>query len=175
MTSNGLFLTGTSVPVAPELKGVHADMVSTLIGSAVEVFETMVGIPLAVGVPAVGAPRPSTNVVGTVGFGGSSSGLVSFGCSKAAALEITRALLGSDEDSAVADLADSIGEITNMVAGSFRTKMATSEDRWAISVPTVTVGDDFLIKCGSNTCYVICPLAMGEHEMFVELVLQHAD
>ena len=43
-------------------------------------------------------------------------------------------------------LPDAVGEVTNMIAGAFRTRMAAFQDAWAISVPTVTVGSDFYIK-----------------------------
>ena len=73
------------------------------------------------------ALRPHGNVVGQIGFGGSRSGLVVFYATFDGAARITQALLGlgdGDEPSR-AEIADAIGEITNMVAGSFRTRMAT--------------------------------------------------
>ena len=54
------------------------------------------------------------------------------------------ALLGIEVDEE--GLPDAIGEVTNMIAGAFRTRMAAFEDAWAISVPTVTVGSDFYMK-----------------------------
>ena len=69
------------------------------------------------------------------------------------------------------EVADAIGEITNMVAGSFRTKMAAEGDAWAISVPTVTIGSDFYIKPMTNGRRVLLPFRMGEQEIFVELIV----
>ncbi len=69
-------------------------------------------------------------------------------------------------------MADAIGEVTNMIAGSFRTKMAAQGQAWAISVPTVTVGSDFYIKPLVNGRRVLLPFKMGEdHEVFVELIM----
>ena len=67
--------------------------------------------------------------------------------------------------------ADAIGEITNMIAGSFRTHMAANGDAWAITVPTVTIGSDFYIKPLTNGHRVLIPFGMEGHEVFVELIL----
>ncbi|NOT24523.1 MAG: chemotaxis protein CheX [Acidobacteria bacterium] len=163
----------TETPAYPHL-GEHGPMVDALVRSALDVFATMVALPLVAGVPTISDARPPANVIGTVGFAGSISGLVSFCGTRVASLEITAALLGSSVDAVAGDLPDAIGEVANMIAGSFRTKMSHSEDRWAITMPVVTIGEDFLQKYSSSAVRVICPLTMGTHQLFVELVLQPA-
>jgi len=70
------------------------------------------------------------------------------------------------------EMPDAIGEITNMIAGTFRTRMAASGSRWAISVPTVTVGSDFRTTYASNVRRVLCPFTMDDgDQVFVELIL----
>lgn len=169
----------TSAAPVPEVSpyphlGEHGVMVDALVRSALEVFATMVARTLVPGVPTIANSRPQANVIGTVGFAGSTSGLVSFCGTRLASLEITAALLGSSIDSVAADLPDAIGELANMIAGSFRTKMSHGADRWAITMPVVTLGEDFLQKYSSSAVRVICPLMMDDHELFLELVLQPA-
>jgi chemotaxis protein CheX len=107
-----------------------------------------------------------------VGFAGSSNGLVAFYSTLAAARNIASAMLGMPENEIERDgLADAIGEITNMIAGSFRTHMAANGDAWAITVPTVTIGSDFYIKPLTNGHRVLIPFGMEGHEVFVELIL----
>ena len=67
-------------------------------------------------------------------------------------------MLGMEPDDVNGEIPDAIGEITNMVAGSFRTRMATEGDAWAISVPTVTMGSDFYIKPMTNGRRVLLPV-----------------
>jgi len=78
-------------------------------------------------------------------------------------------MLGSEIDEE--GLPDAIGEVTNMIAGAFRTRMAAFQDAWAISVPTVTVGSDFYIKPISTGDRVIVGFTMDAHELFVELII----
>jgi len=150
-----------------------ATIVDTLIKVTEDVFHTMVFRDLAHRVPIEGdALRPASNVVGTVGFAGSSNGLVAFYSTMGAARSIASAMLGLPEGAVNDDtVADTIGEITNMIAGSFRTHMAAAGDAWAITVPTVTVGSDFYIKPLANGHRVLIPFGMGDHEVFVELIL----
>jgi chemotaxis protein CheX len=147
-------------------------LVDTLTKSTEEVFETMVFRTLTSLLPIEGsALRPQSNVVGTVGFAGGACGLVAFYSTLDAARDIAGSMLGMDPADVNGEMADAIGEVTNMIAGSFRTKMAKSGHSWAISVPTVTVGSDFYIKPMVNGRRVLIPFKMEAHEVFVELIM----
>ena len=145
-------------------------LVDVLVGATTDVFETMIFRQLQQRETTWGhAVRPKSQIVGTVGFAGSSTGLVAFHLSVAAAREITSAMLGIEIDEA--GLPDAVGEVTNMIAGAFRTRMAVFQAPWAISVPTVTVGSDFYIKPISTGERVMVGFAMDTHELFVELII----
>ena len=147
-----------------------ASLVDVLVGATTDVFETMIFRQLKAGETVWGhAARPKSQIVGTVGFAGSSTGLVAFHASIAAAKDITGSMLGMEMDEE--GLPDAVGEVTNMIAGAFRTRMAAFQDAWAISVPTVTVGSDFYIKPISTGDRVIVAFHMDTHELFVELII----
>ena len=88
---------------------------------------------------------------GTVAFAGKTSGLVVFYSTLEGAQAITASMVGIEPASVNGELSDAIGELTNMIAGSFRARMASVlGETWAISVPTVTVGSDFYTKYVSD-------------------------
>lgn len=150
-------------------------MVSTLAEATHEVFNTMVARELSEEAPIVGdALRPKSNVVGTVGFTGSEKGLVAFYSTLEAANEIAAAMLGMEPHEVNGEMPDAIGEVTNMIAGSFRTKMASHGDAWAISVPTVTVGSDFYTKYVFAAERVLLPFHMAGSPIYVELIRMKA-
>jgi chemotaxis protein CheX len=139
-----------------------------------DVFKTMVFQEVEASSPIAGeAKRPGANVVGTVAFAGKTSGLVVFYSSFDAAQLITASMLGIDPANVNGELPDAIGELTNMIAGSFRTRVAhATGEAWAISVPTVTVGSDFYTKYVSDVQRVLCPFRMkNKAELFVELIV----
>ena len=145
--------------------------VNHLIDATQEVFQTMVLAELTTGIPIDGdALRPRSNVVGTVSFAGTESGVVAFYSTLATASAIAAALLGGPAGGQD-EIADAIGEVTNMIAGTFRNRMAAGGGAWAISIPTVTVGSDFYTKYVSDVRRTLCPFRMLDEEIFVELIL----
>jgi chemotaxis protein CheX len=151
---------------------ISEDMLSHLIGATKEVFETMVFKSLNSHTPIQGeALRPQSNVVGTVAFAGEHSGVVAFYSTTETARAIAGAMLGIEPAQVNGEMPDAIGEVTNMIAGTFRTKMAALGSPWAITVPTVTIGSDFYTTYVSDVRRVLCPFSMDDGEVFVELIL----
>jgi chemotaxis protein CheX len=150
----------------------NIDLIQQLAKSTEEVFETMVFKKLSQGRPIEGdSLRPRSNVVGLVGFGGSLSGLVAFYTTLDAAQEIAGSMLGMPAADVNGEMPDAIGEVTNMIAGSFRLKLAERGETLAISIPSVTVGSDFYTKYASDVRRVLCPFRMDDKELCVELIL----
>jgi chemotaxis protein CheX len=152
---------------------IETQLVNELLAATRDVFKTMVFHEVETASPVAGnGMRPGANVVGTVAFAGRTSGLVVFYSSLESAQTITASMLGIEPASVNGELPDAIGELTNMIAGSFRTRMAgVRGETWAISVPTVTVGSDFHTKYVSDVQRVLCPFKMGAAELFVELIV----
>ena len=147
-------------------------LIDQLAKATEEVFETMVFKKLTKGSPIEGdALRPRSNVVGLVGFGGSLSGLVAFYTTIDAAQEIAGSMLGMPAADVNGEMHDAIGEVTNMIAGGFRLKLAEKGETLAISIPSVTVGSDFYTKYASDVQRILCPFRMDENEICVELIL----
>lgn len=146
--------------------------VDVLARAAADVFETMAFRRLDPRQPIWGHEvQPKCHIVGSVGFTGSSSGVVAFHASLDAAREVTSAMLGAPVTGGSEMLMDAIAEVTNMIAGSFRTRMARPGDAWAITVPTVTVGSDFYIKPMTEADRALIGFAMDAHELYVELII----
>ena len=154
------------------------DMVPELMSATHEVFETMVGRRLCSEPPIAGeALRPRSNVVACVGIAGEISGVVALYATSDTANLIAGALLGVSPGEVNGEMADAIGEIANMVAGSFRRRITDRGVQCDITVPTVTVGSDFYTSYVSNVERIMCPFQLVEldgHEIFVELILTRA-
>jgi chemotaxis protein CheX len=143
-----------------------------LVVATEEVFETMVFKPVTRGAPLEGdAIRPASNVIASVAFAGHRRGLVAFHSSLDAARAIAGAMLGLEPETLNGEMPDAIGEVANMIAGAFRTKLAATEPASAIAVPTVTIGSDFSTKYMSAVKRVLCPFRMDDQTLYVELIL----
>jgi chemotaxis protein CheX len=146
-------------------------MLTALKSSTEEVFETMVFKPLVETSGAAGNGSGGTHVVAAVAFAGHRCGMVTFTSSLTAAKAITGAMLGMDESELVGEVPDAIGEVANMIAGTFRNKLAAIEPASAISVPAVTIGSDFHTQYGSHVRRAVCPFEMDGLPVAVELIL----
>ena len=146
-----------------------------LVSATEEVFDTMLSMSLGRETPIESTTPVQANVVASVAFAGHRRGLVVFYSSMGAAREIAGAMLGIPPDAVNGDVPDAIGEIANMVAGTFRNRLAAVEPASAIAVPTVTVGSDFSTMYISAVRRVRCPFDMNGHKISVELILTGED
>ena len=146
-------------------------LVSSLVSATEEVFDTMLAISL-VSQPAEAGPRPTpANVVATVAFAGYRRGLVVVYTSMRAARAITGSMLGIPVAEVNGEVPDAMGEVANMVAGTFRNRLAATEPPSDISVPTVTIGNDFSTLYSSAVQRTRCPFDMHGESISVELIL----
>ena len=116
-----------------------------------EVFEVMLGTALTLPLE----PRPPfiPDFAAMVGIAGSLCGLVSAHTTAECAMRITAKLLGDDAAGAAEAAQDAFGEVCNMIAGSFKGRIAGLAEGSALSVPTVIFGRDF----------TLFSLARGQH------------
>ena len=164
--------TAATKAVATDAPPMVEVMVTSLLNVTKDIFSTMLDRAVEFAEPTYKGPQPTANVVATVGFAGTLSGYVSLCVSKEAAFEIAQALLGSSAEEAHEHVRDAAGEMANMIAGSVRTAMTDRGQTLGISTPIVTVGTDFSTAALRDVSQAVCPFKMGDHRLFVYLVLQ---
>lgn len=148
------------------------ELLANLATAAEEVFETMILKPL-VRLPPGGGDHSSrgSGVEASVAFAGHRRGIVSIHTSIDAARDIAGAMLGMPAESVNGEMPDAMGEVANMVAGTFRNKLAASEPPSNIAVPTVTMGSDFTTRYCHAVRRAECPFEMDGRRIAVELIL----
>lgn len=137
---------------------------------ALEVFASMVRCPLTVRPDDASSTYPR-DIAGTVAFSGSWTGYLSVVTSQRAARLITATLLEMDPNDVDSQLRDAFGEMVNMVAGSFRTRMAKPGDAWAITMPVVATGRDLTIAPPGDVGHVSRSYLMNDEVVDVHLVV----
>jgi chemotaxis protein CheX len=162
-----------SAHVTDQPKTVPDSMVRDVIDSTHEVFETMVFSEAVPGTPhPFVAGEPRAEIVATIALTGPSNAVVTLYGSIAMAKSITASMLGMAVEEINEEYADAIGELGNMIAGSFRNRMTAAGGIWAISVPTVTVGQRIFTHFPEDVGRVVCPFEVSGHQLSVELVLR---
>ena len=149
---------------------IPAEIVGFLTTATGEVFETMVFGAIE---PAAPGDRAWTgpHVVASVALTGHRRGLVTFYSSISTAQRLAGAMLDMPADSVNGELPDAIGEVANMIAGTFRNKLAAVEPSSDIAPPTVTVGSDFSTHCVSHARRALQYFTLDGQTIGIELTL----
>jgi chemotaxis protein CheX len=108
-----------------------------------EVFEIMLGCRV----------KPVTSSEHTVhgeftamvGLAGSLCGVLTVRCDAETARQVAKSMLGDTADSEQ-QVADALGEICNMITGNFKNKLAGTDERCLLSVPTVISGGEYSFR-----------------------------
>lgn len=77
-----------------------------------------------------------------VGLAGALCGVVTMCCAMQTAGQIAHGMLGDAADSE-GQVVDALGEMCNMIAGNFKNKLAGTDERCMLSVPSVISGAEY--------------------------------
>ena len=148
-----------------------------------DVFKTMLGRPVSLDtsvdekkiethLAANGVPQ----VVGTVGFIGEANGLVYLYMDETFASQCTGQILGMTdfELQAAGDdvVNDAIGELTNMVVGSFKNALCDAGYSCKLTIPSIVRGSNFIIEPISSATRHIYYFDCADHRVVADILLQ---
>lgn len=105
-----------------------------------EVFEIMLGCRVKPVVPS--EHKTKGEFTAMVGLAGALCGILTFCCDAKTAGELAKRMLG-DTATSEGEVGDALGEICNMIAGNFKNKLAGTDERCMLSVPTVISGEEY--------------------------------
>jgi chemotaxis protein CheX len=103
-----------------------------------EVFEIMLGCKVQCAKPS----EKTSGITAIVGLAGALCGVVTTCCEMQTAAQIAKGMLGDTAD-CDAQVVDALGEMCNMIAGNFKNKLAGTDERCMLSVPSVIRGSDY--------------------------------
>jgi len=135
-----------------------------------EVLSTMLDIEAEAGEPYL---ENSEGVVSFVGLAGPElAGTGSLHCSSRSACHLAARLLMSDFDSVNDEVLDAIGELTNMIVGSFKNEIEQHIGPTGLSIPTVIYGRNFSTRSLGREDWMVVPFSCGEEHLEVKVCLK---
>ena len=138
--------------------------------AAVEVFELMAGVRLEVDA-AASAETPRGEQTAMVGMAGALCGMTTLRCSQATAAKFASLMLGEDAASNPSSARDAMGELCNMIAGNFKSKISNLADHCMLSVPTVITGEDYSMETAEPTEGITIAFKYEGEPLWVSLVI----
>ncbi len=147
-----------------------------LLDSAKEVFETMVFMDIEQ------SPDPVLRVedeaiLGSITFKGDLNGCLSICCNETCARMIGINMLGIEVNDPIsrADIFDAIGEVSNMVMGSLKTRIQKEMDNISVSIPTVINGRNMETNLGEGSAKKAVVKALIDSEYVAEFKLLYKE
>ena len=128
------------------------NMEKALWQSAKESFETMIMLPIERSEEAENQVETSKSIIASIAYVGPIKGAVTIKCNSQSAAKIARSMLMmTDEDElTVEDIHDAIGEVTNLVIGGLKSRIAETIGQVEVSIPIVMEGKEVVPAIGSD-------------------------
>ncbi|MCB2198158.1 chemotaxis protein CheX [bacterium] len=144
------------------------------INSLINTFEMMLGMNPEPGEPSPkGEGMTQGDITGLVGFAEANIiGSVAVSFPTEAALKLYAAMTGEEVTEITRDVEDSIGEISNIVAGGAKTVFASQGLTFHISIPSVIVGRQHSITHKIETPVYVVPFKVDGIEFVMEISMK---
>lgn len=149
-------------------------LTKSLIKDVQDVFITMVGVeyllhlPLQIDV----TTHFKECLTAMVGLAGTYNGLVSVHIPWPLAISFTSSMLGMEVTEIDDDVNDAMGEIANMVAGSFKQHLSKGGSDIQLSTPSVVNGANYNVSSGSNLENITIKFTADEEWFMVSLSIE---
>jgi chemotaxis protein CheX len=139
-----------------------------------DVFTTMVGVEDLLHLPLQVDPKThfSDCITAMVGFAGLYNGLLSLHVPQKLALSFTSSMIGMDVTELNDDVNDALGEIANMIAGSFKHHLSKDGHEVRLSTPSVVTGKEYVISSGTLANTLTLLFDSNEEWFMVSVVVE---
>lgn len=110
-----------------------------------EVFGLMLGVKVSPVDAAPGTDAKSETLTAVIGLAGALSGACTLQTQAATAMQMTGRLLGMEMETLDDGVLDGLGEVSNMLAGGWKSKIPALSAECLLSVPTVVRGTQYVV------------------------------
>ncbi|MFZ4858764.1 MAG: chemotaxis protein CheX [Desulfuromonadaceae bacterium] len=167
------------MPISPDtlrdLNTTELELTAALVKDVQDVFSTMLGVDDITHLPAQ-TELPDTcssYLTAMVGIVGKYNGLVIVKLPLPLALSFTSLMLDMEVSEINGDVYDAIGEIANMVGGSFKQHLSQAGDDVKLSTPSVVCGSSYSVSAGSKTDVITLDLKTGQEMFAISLIVEN--
>jgi flagellar motor switch protein FliN len=153
------------------------DYRAKIVGSVIEVFDTLLSMPIEPAETVSAEALQGTRNVSSVCFAGDATGIVSIHVGDALSRLMASSMPGGEPDSPEGDVAivDLLGELGNIVGSGVKSALTDCGLRCALSTPAFTSGSDFMIESLNLERYERYAFSCQSHTVVVELGIKISD
>lgn len=155
--------------------GITEDALINLVHEDVRsIMTTMVGVEDLMHLPIQVDTKThfSDCITAMVGFAGNYNGLLCLHVPHKLALEFTSGMLGMEVDEINEDVNDALGEIANMIGGSFKHHLNKDGHEVRLSTPSVVSGKEYFLSSGAPDETLNLLFDVNEEWFMVSIVIE---
>ncbi len=147
-----------------------AEFINPFLEATVNVLKTMAMITPKAGKPSLkGSSESKGDVSGLIGLTGPAEGSLAVSFSESCALKIVENMLGESFSEMNGQVADAVGELTNMISGDARARLQKIGYDFTAAIPTVVSGKSHSIKhISSGGPTILLPFNTDSGDFYVE-------
>ncbi|TVR01676.1 MAG: chemotaxis protein CheX [Desulfovibrionales bacterium] len=144
--------------------------INPFLDAVVGVLGMMAAVEVTPGKPYINRKRSAVgDVTGTIGISGTAEGVMSLTLDEAVILRIVNNMLAESYTEINDEIADAVGELTNMIAGQARQDLAKQGMPLTSSTPTVIIGKGHQISHITTSPILAIPFTTNEGALVVEV------
>lgn len=172
-----------TVPPAPSQQQSQAAMtikynvafINPFLEAVINVLSTMAMVSATPGRPYINTRRTSQcDVTGLIGITGHAEGTIALSLSKGAILRIVGNMIGEEYTDLNNDIADAVGELTNMIAGQARQNLSVLGLNFRASTPSVVIGKGLRVAHPASGPILAIPFTTPDGDLVVEICFVRA-
>jgi chemotaxis protein CheX len=150
-----------------------ASLINPFIEATLNVLETMASTKAKAGKPYLKKDQVARgDVSGIMGLTGESKGTISVSFTEKSILPIVSNMLGEEMKDMNEEINDAVGEITNMISGQARQKLADLGRALKAAIPTVITGKNHTIKHMTTYPIIAIPFNTDNGEFTIEVCFE---
>lgn len=150
-------------------------LVEYLDGDVREIFSTMVGVELPSSTPVETETKFTDCVTAMVGLAGSYNGMIAVHAEQATALSFASQMLGMEITECDDDVRDALGEVANMIGGSFKHHFVDDGHEVRLSTPSVMSGNEYVLSMGAAPDTLTLAFGEGPGHFLVSVYLERGN
>jgi chemotaxis protein CheX len=144
--------------------------INPFLEAVVNVLSTMAMVSATPGRPYINTRRTAQcDVTGLIGITGHAEGTIALSLSKGAILRIVSNMIGEEYTDLNNDIADAVGELTNMISGQARQNLSTMGLNFRASTPSVVIGKGLRVAHPASGPILAIPFTTADGDLVVEI------
>ena len=148
-------------------------LINPFINATLNVLETMAFIKVRAGKPYLAVDNVAKgDVTGIIGLTGVTNGTISVTFQEACILRIVSNMLGEEMTVLNSEIADAVGELTNMISGQARKELDEVGKVFKAAIPSVITGAGHSITHYSNGPRIAIPFFTDNGDFTIEVCFE---